>query len=156
MRVNLEKELHQEFELKLKEQASSVKEEVLSQFKEKLASVKLQHKQKVEQVKAKLSEKHLRELTEVELRLREKLESEFEEALNEQRQAQVEAHVEDLERMQASIDHLEQALAEATQLAESNLQNKYEQRLEMVRKCHQEELAAVRLLNSTKEQELEQ
>ena len=55
-------------------------------------------------------------------------------------------HVQELERMQNLIDQLQGKLDEATEIAKLDLEQKYEQRLEFVRKMHQEELYETRRL----------
>lgn len=54
--------------------------------------------------------------------------------------------MQELERMQSLIDQLQGKLDEATEIAKLDLEQKYEQRLEFVRKMHQEELYETRRL----------
>lgn len=53
------------------------------------------------------------------------------------------------------LDEANSALEDATQIAMNQLEYKYEDRLNLIRKMHDEEVRQIRQINETREQELE-
>ena len=65
-------------------------------------------------------------------------------------------HQQELEEIQIHINELEDRLARATEQANIDAESKYEKRLQLIKKMHEEEIFEIRQLNSKKEAELEQ
>lgn len=155
MEERLRSELVKSNDAIIQKQVDEVSAHMHSQFKEKLKEVKAKHKSHLELQLQKQQDRHNKSLAKQGQALRLQMQEEFAASFKEYEGQVLEEHVQELDQLREQVLALQTQLEQAVEIAEKNMEHKYEMRLELVRKMHNDELHAHQQASELRQRQLE-